>query len=309
MKYFYTLLLCLCSLICCAQTQYKIPNHAKRILFLGNSISYQGHYITYIETVLSLENPNGSEKTFINVGLPSETVSQLSEPNHAQGAFPRPKLQERLGRILDKTKPDFVIACYGINDGIYMPFDSDRFKAYQKGMLWLNNELIKKKLPVLYLTPSPYDKMSDPAYSNVIDLYSNWLMSLSFTKNWNVIDVHEGMKNELLNHRKTKPNFTFTRDGIHPTPHGHWVMAKQILAGLGLQHMLQYTTFAQALQNYQHGEAVYKLINQRQQLMKDAWLTYTGHKRPQMKKGIPIAQAKEQHFIIQQKINNLLKAQ
>jgi len=35
-----------------SQTVYKIPENVKRILFLGNSITYSGQYVSYIETYL-----------------------------------------------------------------------------------------------------------------------------------------------------------------------------------------------------------------------------------------------------------------
>lgn len=286
------------------QESYKIPKEAKRILFLGNSITYQGHYISYLETILKLENPS-LNRTYINVGLPSETVSGLSEPNHAKGKFPRPDLRERLQRILDKTQADFIFASYGINDGIYMPFDEGRFKAYQNGMFWLNTEIKKRNIPVVYITPTVYDKKEDPAYSNVMDLYSNWLVSLKFTHQWKVIDLHQGMKNELLNEQKTNPDFAFTRDGIHPKPTGHWVMTQQILAGLGIHKFTTCKTFIETIEQYPKGKDLFTLINQRQNIMKDAWLTYTGHKRPNMKKGLPIAKAQELYQQIETKIQQL----
>src|SRR5512133_1780233 len=91
------------------------PPAAKRILFLGDSITYSGLYVTYVETFLRLKYPDWNGE-IINLGLPSETVSGLSEEGHAGGAFPRPDLKERLDRVLEKTKPDLVIACYGMND-------------------------------------------------------------------------------------------------------------------------------------------------------------------------------------------------
>lgn len=105
---------------------YTIPDSVKRILFLGNSITYNGKYISFIDAYLSLKYPQRNFE-IINLGLPSETVSGLSEPNHASGQFPRPVLQERLERALANIKPDLVFACYGMNDGIYLPFDNDRF--------------------------------------------------------------------------------------------------------------------------------------------------------------------------------------
>ena len=71
--------------------------------------------------------------SFSTSGLPSETVSGLSEPGHAGGAFPRPDLHERLERVLEQTRPDLIVACYGMNDGIYHPFTEARFEKYQAG--------------------------------------------------------------------------------------------------------------------------------------------------------------------------------
>ncbi len=74
-----------------SQTAYEIPADARRIVFLGNSITYSGQYISYVEAFYRLKHPD-RDLEWINVGLPSETVSGLSEDNHANGAFPRPDL-------------------------------------------------------------------------------------------------------------------------------------------------------------------------------------------------------------------------
>src|SRR5436305_15257546 len=92
--------------LCCA-TQSKLPDSVHRILFLGNSITYAGNYITDIEAYFVTHYPNKTYE-FINMGLPSETVSGLSEQGHAEGKFPRPDLHERLDRVLALTKPDLV---------------------------------------------------------------------------------------------------------------------------------------------------------------------------------------------------------
>src|SRR5689334_22643176 len=92
-----------------------------RVVILGDSITYSGQYVDDVEAVLrSRSLMDGLE--FLNLGLPSETVSGLSEPGHAGGKFPRPDLHQRLSRVLAKSKPDLLIACYGMNDGIYHPF-------------------------------------------------------------------------------------------------------------------------------------------------------------------------------------------
>ncbi len=100
----------------------------RRLLVLGDSITYS-RVVTSTRsmpmcTSICLDN----HIEIINIGLPSENLSGLTEPNHAGGAFPRPDLHERLARALAKIKPDMVVACYGMNDGMYYPFSlKDRF--------------------------------------------------------------------------------------------------------------------------------------------------------------------------------------
>ena len=62
--------------------------NSSRILFLGDSITYSGQYIACFERWLITQKEMSA--TVINAGLPSETVSGLSEKGHAGGKFPRP---------------------------------------------------------------------------------------------------------------------------------------------------------------------------------------------------------------------------
>ena len=80
-----------------------------RVMFLGDSITHGGGYISMIEYFLHKKYP---EKAFdmIGIGLSSETASGLSEKTHP---FPRPCIHERLDRALAKVKPDVVVACVG----------------------------------------------------------------------------------------------------------------------------------------------------------------------------------------------------
>ena len=100
----------------------------KRVLFLGDSITYAGHYTELFDAFLFTQFPDRHIEV-IDCGLPSETVSGLSEAGHAGGKFPRPDVHERLDRVLALVKPDLVFACYGMNCGIYLPLDEKRFAA------------------------------------------------------------------------------------------------------------------------------------------------------------------------------------
>lgn len=288
----------------CQAQPYAIPADTKKIVFIGNSITYAGYYVNCIDTYLRLQYP---ERDFeiINLGLPSETVSGLSEPNHARGKFPRPNLQERLDRILEKLKPDLVFACYGMNDGIFMSFDDKRFQKFQKGMQWLHDKVVKSGASIIHINSPIYDDQKGKAYANVLDLYSDWLISRRYTDNWNVTDIHWPMKKYLEDHRLKDPEFKFAADGIHPDNIGHFMMAKLILLNLGETKVAAAIDMQDLLSNYKNGNSIFELVTKIQAIKKDTYLTFTRHKRPGMNVGLPLAEAERQCADFEKQIQKL----
>lgn len=286
------------------QSDYKIPKKTKKVLFLGNSITYSGLYVSQVETYLKLKYPKNKYE-FLNLGLPSETVSQLSENNHADGRFPRPALQERLNRVLSQTKPDLVFASYGMNDGIYLPFNENRFQKYKDGIEWLHSEVEKIGAKIVHLTPPIYDDHKGQEYAEVLDIYSNWLISKK-ADNWQVADIHDAMKEFVQNKRLLDSTFTLAKDGIHPNETGHWIMAKALLIFLGEKEISQYSTANEVFVKFKNGLEIATLIEQKQTILKDSWLTTIGHKRPEMSKGLPLIKAKEKAKIIAAQLKKLL---
>ena len=114
-----------------APSARELLDQAKRIVVLGDSITYGGRWVAILNAWMESQ---GMTADLIDVGLSSETVSGLSEEGHADGKFPRPDLAERLDRVLRVTRPDLVIACYGMNCGIYQPLDEGRFAKFRTGM-------------------------------------------------------------------------------------------------------------------------------------------------------------------------------
>lgn len=286
-----------------AQT-YSISEDTKRIVFLGNSITYNGKFVSYFDAYLTLNYPEKNLE-IINVGLPSETVSGLSEAGHANGEFPRPDLRERLDRVLTQLEPDLVIANYGMNDGIYLPFDEARFNAFQNGIHWLHEVVEKSGAQLIHVTPPIYDERKDPAYANVLDIYSDWLVSLRYTKNWQVIDLHWPMRKALEERRNLNPDFAFAKDGIHPDESGHFLMAKIILLGLG-EKVGQAKTIEELLEPFPNGIQVLSLIEKRQEILKLAWLSATKHQRPGIPLGLTLQEAQEKVAEINVEINKLI---
>ncbi len=271
---------------------------AKRILFLGDSITYSGHYITLLETAIRLQHPE-REIELLNLGLPSETVSGLSEPGHAGGQFPRPDLHERLTRVLEQVRPELVVACYGMNDGIYHPLSEERFAAYRDGIERLRAAVLERGGELLLLTPAMFDARPIaerllPAgeaaypqpyvdYDSVLQHYAAWLLSKR-TDHWSVLDVHGAMSRAVAEGREADPDFTFAADGVHPNEAGQAVIAKVLAEHWGLE-LEDRSGDVEAEGRIALRSEVGRLVAKRQERLKHAWLTETGHLRPGIPKG------------------------
>jgi len=279
------------------------PRNPKRVLFIGNSITYAGRYVQIIEAYQRAKFPN-QEINIYNVGLPSETVSGLSEEGHAGGRFPRPDLHERLARVLNQIKPDLVIATYGMNDGIYLPLDEARFLKFKEGICWLHDQVVFSGAKIIHITPSLYEEKANEnsGYGKVLDTYSHWLTQ---QKNWQVIDTHSALHKYLSTELKKDANFRISKDGVHPGDQGHWIMAKEILRYLGAKKIGRMNSIEEMLEPVKDPKAFFDLVVERHNILKDAWLTQTGHKRPEMKKGIPLSEANVKAADLMKKMKEL----
>ena len=283
----------------------------QRMVFLGDSNTYAAHYVNFIEASLLLQ-ARDLELEILNLGLPSETTSGLSEPDHP---FPRPTVHERLERVLNISNPDVVVACYGMNDGMYYPQSPERFAAYKKGI----NELIHKVhgsgAKLFLVTPPPFDPLPQRKqgkllpkdspkfawfsiyedYDSVLADYTRWLLALKDDRVELVIDARNPMIDYISERRNENPEYAMSNDGVHFNQEGHRIIAKQLLATWGFDPSVKVDP---KLQN---------LVSERQQILRDAWLTHCGHKRPKTKSGLPLPIAQENAALIWERIQQFLK--
>jgi lysophospholipase L1-like esterase len=261
---------------------------ARRIVALGDSITYDGRWLA--DLVAWMER-QGTTAEVIDMGLSSETVSGLSESGHADGKFPRPDLHERLDRVLRLARPDVVLACYGMNCGIYQPLDAERFAKFKAGMERLHAAVEKSGAKIIHLTPPVYGgppgtsgPAGDTDYDAVLAAYADWLVSKR-ADGWLVIDVHGPMKAALAAKRAADPAFTFAPDAVHPNDAGHWAICRAVLAGLGAGGPIATAdapdTLAQFLPE----------VTTRLKLLRDAYLAAAGHLRPGVPAGLAVAEA------------------
>lgn len=275
-----------------------------KVVVVGDSITYSGQYLEHLETAFRLDHPRQNLR-WINLGLPSETVSGLSEPGHAGGQFPRPTLHERLARVLQQLHPDLLVACYGMNDGIYYPLGEERFAAFRDGMQRLRDQAKAAGCEVLHLTPPSFDPLPIQArtlpaglaeyrspysgYNEVLDRYSAWLVSQR-TAGWQVVDIHTAMNEHLQDERTRNPAYRLADDGVHINGTGHWIIAAELGRALGLDRFARARSLKDLLATHPRGAEVLSAVEKRQRLQKDCWLGAVGHLRPGMAKGKPPAE-------------------
>lgn len=275
-------------------------------MFLGDSITHSGGYVVNFETWLkSLYSRRNID--VVNIGLPSETVSGLSEDGHAGGNFPRPNLFTRLDSVLNKSQPSLIFACYGMNCGIYQAFDQTRFLAYKQGIERLKGKAEDAGVKIVFITPAPYDSHGKVhPYAEVLSKYSEWLVSRR-DDGWMVIDLHSHMLASLDKEKLANPNFTYQNDSVHPNAAGHWVMTQPILQWFGDTASSQAASTKGVINLHKLPAGIKPLIQRRMELKRDSWLTHTGHTRPAIKAGLPLDKAKLEEMKLNREINRLVK--
>jgi lysophospholipase L1-like esterase len=273
----------------------ELLSGSKRILFLGDSNTYAGTWVAGFQA-WQLTRPAVPGQTVINTGLPSETVSGLSEEGHAGGQFPRPDVAERLTRVLDLVKPDLVFTCWGMNCGIYQPFDEGRFEKYKAGYTAVLKEIKARGAKVVILTPPYYDDAVKPIagfkYDDVLGKFAEWLKTLA-SDDVAVIDVHAPMTTEAAKRRMADPKFTFSPDAVHPNAEGGWFVTQQILLWAGDEKAASAASPEEMLKAAGIVPSTYGDVQKRMAVLRDSYLSTAGHKRPGMAKGLPVEEAEK----------------
>lgn len=288
----------------------------KRIVFLGDSITQGGDYVTDFECALLA---NEIRLEVLNLGLGSETASDLAEEENAEHLkayrFGRPAVSERLDRALAATKADLLIVCYGMNDGSSLPANEVGTKRFAEATTTIREAALKSGVKrVVLCTPPVRDDKGNAGlkfHDENLTRYSEWLLSKR-ADGWDVVDIHMPMRKALDEGRARDPAYALSGDGVHPGREGHWIMAQQILTEfLGLQ-----VADARSAEELfpADGAEVRELVNQRMRVRFEAWMSKIGHKRPGVaggpgtKAGLTIEQANESAGAITKQIEAILSS-
>jgi lysophospholipase L1-like esterase len=205
----------------------EILRKGHRVAVVGDSITEQKLYSRYLELYLLACVPQLDLKV-IQLGWGGETA---------------PGFAARMGNDLLPWKPDVVTTCYGMNDGGYRPYDESIGKRYADAMASIVDRLKKSGATVVVGGPGAVDLHFFKTGSAKPEVYNRNLAALTgkakeiaAAAGMPFADVHGAM---MSAQEKAKaalgPQYDVCgKDGFHPGPNGHLLMAYAFLKGLGL---------------------------------------------------------------------------
>ena len=219
-----------------------------RVVFLGDSITEQRLYTTYIEAYALTRHPSW-KLSFRNVGWGGDTawLRQRAHPNEGQlFAAKDDELQKMvtesvangLGRDVLPLKPTVVTVKFGMNDHAYQPFRPDIFRAYAASQTEISKVLGASGARVTFLTPQPIeDKRPDPqkdVRNESLRKFSDGLKEVATKTGAGFVDQFDPYMTIMLKERGVSPDRTIGGgDAVHPGPPGQTVMAWAVLKGMG----------------------------------------------------------------------------
>jgi lysophospholipase L1-like esterase len=219
-----------------------------RVVFLGDSITEQRLYTTYIEAYALTRHPEW-KLWFRNVGWGGDTswLRQRAHPDERQlfaadEASQQKIVEDSVGRGLKRDvlplKPTVVTIKFGMNDHSYQKFREDIFKAYVRSQSELAKVLEANGARVAFLTPQPIeDKRPDPdkdVRNQSLRHFSDGLKEVAAKQGATFVDQFDPYMAIMLHERAADPAAIIGGgDAVHPGPAGHTIMAWAILKGLG----------------------------------------------------------------------------
>jgi len=219
-----------------------------RVVFLGDSITEQRLYTTYLEAYALTRHPEW-KLWFRNVGWGGDTswLRQRAHPDEKQlfaadDASQQKMVEDSVGRGLKRDvlplKPTVVTIKFGMNDHSYQKFREDIFKAYVRSQTELAKELEANGARVAFLTSQPIeDKRPDPdkdVKNQSLRQFSDGLKEVAAKQGATFVDQFDPYMAIMMHERAADPAaFIGGGDAVHPGPAGHTIMAWAILKALG----------------------------------------------------------------------------
>ena len=230
--------------LCPVQADEFFIHDGDRVAFLGDSITEQRLYTSYIEAYALSRHPSW-KLVFRNVGWGGDTawLRQRSHPNEAQLfaaddatqlAMVAKSVDSGLSRDVLPLKPTIVMVDFGMNDHEYQAFRPDILRAFISSQTEIARVFAANGIKAVFLTPQPIeDKRPDPDQDvrNIsLKKFSEALGNMAAREKAPFVDQFDPyMQTMLRSHDSTIGG----GNAVHPGPAGHTIMAWAILKSLG----------------------------------------------------------------------------
>jgi len=218
-----------------------------RVVFLGDSITEQRLYTTFIEAYVLTRHPQW-QLTFRNTGWAGDTAFFRSRCHTDGGklmganeATQQPMIDDfikrGLGRDVLPLKPTVVTIDLGMNDIFIKPTEKV-YPTYLRCVTKMVKVLQENGARTILLTPQPIEpKRPDPDHdenNQALRKFSDGLQEVAAKTGVAYVDQFDPYMKILLRERVGNPNAFIGGGGdVHPGAVGHTLMAWAILKGLG----------------------------------------------------------------------------
>jgi len=218
------------------------------VVFLGDSITEQRLYTTYIEAYALTRHPQW-QLTFRNVGWGGDTAwlrqrystdegKLFSADENTQQAMVDKAVASGLERDVLPLKPTVVTVDFGMNDHSYQAFRGDICRAYVRSQTKIANVLKDHGARVALLTPQPIEEQRPDPDQDVrnqsLRKFSDALKDVVAQTGTTFVDQFDPYMAIMLHERAADPKTRIGGgDAVHPGQIGHTLMAWAILKGLG----------------------------------------------------------------------------
>lgn len=197
-----------------------------RVAIVGDSITEQKLYSRFMEDYLLACVPQ-LDLSIVQLGWGGEQAAGFAA---------------RLDNDLLPLKPTVVTTCYGMNDGLYRPYEPKIGQTYAELMRKIVDALMAAKVRVVVGSPGAVDtetfkrpNVPPAVYNDNLGRLRDIARDLARDTGQTFANVHDPMILAML---RAKPLLGAAYDvcgldGFHPRPNGHIVMAYAFLKALG----------------------------------------------------------------------------
>ncbi len=230
----------------CGDAQDFFIKDNDRVVFLGDSITQQKLYTTYIEAYTLTRFPEynllfrntgwGGDTAWLRKRWKTDEAKLFAATGDALDKMVDDAVHKGLERDVLPLKPTVVTVKFGMNDHAGQPFRPDIFRAYKRSQEELVRTLQQNGARVALLTPQPIEDVKQSPANDPRNLslrkFSDGLKEIAENENALFVDQFDPYMQIITANKRADGKTVGEGDAVHPGPCGHTLMAWAILKEL-----------------------------------------------------------------------------